>query len=170
VFSSVALGSLSRGTSRRIDWTRITDVLRVTADRFGEHRSGASTENQDYLRSEDLIALQSAFSVAEQAFRTVLRPLRNLMRLVTVLLILSIAVTIAGAALAMLTRWASILSVAGLISMFGLLTKAWTLARDRAMLELIPARYELALKVCTSKKQAGTIVNDFLKETNSARR
>ena len=127
-------------------------------------------ETLDTLGVEDQKVLRSAFDAAEQAFHVVLRPLRNLMRLITVLLIVSIAVTIAGAALMTLTRWAGALSVGGLISMFGLLTKAWSLARDQAMLELIPARYELALQVCASKKQAAAIVNAFLKETNSVRR
>lgn len=166
------LSSLSRSTSRRINWNQITDILRLTADRIGGERSDGKSlvDVPDTLNSEDTKVLQAAFQTASQAFREVLRPLRNLMRITITLLMLSIAVTIAGATLATITPWAGLVSAGGVISMFGLLTKAWKLARDQAMLELIPARYELALQVSTSKKQASTIINAFLRETTSGRK
>jgi hypothetical protein len=95
----------------------------------------------------------------------------RLMKIVSFLILLSIATTIAGAAFAFIDpRIGSALSLAGIGSMLGLLHRAWLVSRDQAMLELIPGRYELALKLSASRLQSRTVLNQFLAETSSLRK
>ena len=92
------------------------------------------------------------------------------MKLASGVVIVSLAATIAGAAFAMVNPWmGSAVSVAGIGSMFGILTRMWRLAKDQAMLELIPARYELALQLAASPEQFSAILNEFMRESSLIR-
>ena len=46
--------------------------------------------------------------------------------------------------------------------MFGLLERAWRLTKDQAMLELFPARYELALQLSLTRERYSKILNQFM--------
>ena len=159
---------LSSWAVRRIDWEKISDTTRAALD-FVCH-SRASHAQTAAGTAFDPKVVREAFASAKREFRTVLKPLRTQINLASGLVIVSIAATIAGAAFAMVNRWAgSALSIAGIGSMFGILTRMWQLAKDQAMLELIPSRYELALQLASSPEQFSTILNEFLRESTSIR-
>lgn len=66
------------------------------------------------------------FSHVESEFQRVLKPLRAQMKIVSGLVLVSIAVAIAGAALASVTPWVrGVMSLGGISALFGLLFKAW---------------------------------------------
>lgn len=159
---------LSSWAVRRIDWQKISDTTRAALDFVGHSRAGhAQTADATAFNPE---VVREAFASVKREFRTVLKPLRTQMKLASGLVIISIAATIAGAAFAMVNPWAgSALSIAGMGSMLGILTRMWQLAKDQAMLELIPSRYELALQLATSPEQFSTILNEFLRESTSIR-
>jgi hypothetical protein len=49
--------------------------------------------------------------------------------------------------------------------LFGFLERAWRLTKDQAILELIPARYELALQLSLTREQYSKVLNQFMQET-----
>lgn len=160
---------LSSLTARRIDWQRIDDTTRAALDHLGKSRSAvAGSVAADPVFDPHLV--REAFGSMKREFQSVLRPLQLQMRFVSGLIFVSLAVTISGAALTKVSLWrGSVLSLAGVGAMFGFLTRAWQLAKDQAMLELIPSRYELALQLAASPEQFAAILNEFLRESNSLR-
>jgi hypothetical protein len=159
---------LSSWTVRRIDWQKIGDTTRAALDFAGGSR-GVRAESPA-TPPFDPHVIREAFASVKREFRTVLKPLRTQMKLASGLVILSLAATITGAAFAVVHPWmGSAVSVAGIGSMFGFLTRMWQLAKDQAMLELIPTRYELALQLATSPDQFSDILNEFMRESTSIR-
>ncbi|TPI31490.1 hypothetical protein FJ414_23310 [Mesorhizobium sp. B3-1-6] len=161
-------GHLSTVTARRINWRLIDDALGTALDQSGPDRGGRETTGRPNSASDE--TLQRAFAIVSSEFLRVLDPLRTQVKFVSWLILASIAVTIAGGVLAFLQPvGGGILTLAGIGTLFGLLVKAWQLARDQAMLELVPARYELALRYARSNKQESELIKQFMTETSSIR-
>jgi hypothetical protein len=158
---------LSSTTAHRIDWQVIEDVFGLTAGQ--ERRAASGATANEPLSAEDRDDARRAFAVAQQEFGKTLVWLRTTMRLSLAAIILAVAVGVAGGALIQISPWASLISIASIGSLFGLLPKAFGLARDQAMLELIPARYTLALELCATKQDLQKLLTRFLDETSSAR-
>lgn len=126
---------------------------------------------REEIRVDPTLIRREAFGHAEAEFQWVLKPLRAQMKIVSGLVLVSIAVAITGAALASVTPWVrGVMSVGGIETLFGLLFKAWQLSRDQAMLELIRARYGIALQLATSPREVKQILTQFLAETSSIRK
>jgi hypothetical protein len=163
---------LSSSTIRKVDWGALTDQVNLALGEIAATRGRAAPADADspenaVERSSEVVA--KAFESANARFKEVLGPLRQTMRLVQGLLLLSMASAVVGGAVAMISPWPGIgLSVVALTSMFGLLVQSWLLARDQAMLELIPDRYQLALQLLPAKDHA-KLLNVFLQETSSLR-
>jgi hypothetical protein len=156
-------------TSRRIKWQVIEDTLAVTLDHVGDQR--AASKREGLVQTVDPDVIKKAFQQMKLEFQAVLNPLRRLMKVVAALTILSACVSFAGATLALLHPIIGCsMSIAGLGSLLGLVSKAWLLSRDQAMLELIPGRYELAMQVSDSPEQLRKILTAFLSETSSLRK
>jgi hypothetical protein len=162
--------TLSKRTSRKIDWSTVTDTIGLTLDQLS-HGRGGGAEGHSPADAVDPAIVRQAFQHVEAEFKRVLEPLRGQMKVVSALVLVSLAIMVAGAALAFVNPWGgSILSLGGVGSVLGLLVRAWQLSRDQAMLELIPARYSLALQLCSSPQQCKQILTQFLSETSSLRK
>ena len=156
---------LSGFTEQRINWRKIDDTTRALLDEVGGQRSAETSEPEI-----DPQLIRDAFASVKLEFERVLGPLRRRMYLVSGIILLSIAVAIAGAALAMVSPWrGSALCIAGIGSLLGFLSRGWQLSKDQAMLELIPSRYELALQLCLSREQYRDILSRFMEETTAVR-
>lgn len=163
--------SLSPWTARRIDWGPLADQVSLAMGEVAATRGRAPADvdsPEDAVeRNSELVA--RAFESVNARFKEVISPLRRTMHLVQGLLLLSMAGAVAGGAIAMISPWPGIgLSAAALASMFGLLVQSWLLARDQAMLELIPDRYQLALQLLPAKDHA-KLLKIFMQETSSLR-
>lgn len=84
--------------------------------------------------------------------------------------IAAVALAVVGGVLIQVSPWASLISIASVASLFALLPRAFGLARDEAMLELIPARYALALELCNTRGELQKLMSRFLDETSSIRK
>lgn len=159
--------SLSSSTSSKIDWKTINDVLGVAVDELGPDRSAKSQGSQS-TTTIDAKAIRRAFTVVKDEFQRVLDPLRKQMKVVSMLIFVSLAISISGALISFINPWGGgILTITGVGALFGLLVRIWKLSRDQAMLELVPARYELALQMCTNPNQFSEILTQFMRETSS---
>ncbi|MES2442462.1 MAG: hypothetical protein V4574_06495 [Pseudomonadota bacterium] len=162
--------SLSRQTANRVNWGLVDDALGAALDQQGPDRGGRADRKRSGVVGHDHDALQDAFAVVRSEFLRVLDPLRRQIALVTWLIFGSVAMTIAGGVLAFLQPvGGGVLTLAGVGTLFGLILKAWQLARDQAMLELVPARYELALRFAQSPAQSSELIRQFMTETSSIR-
>jgi hypothetical protein len=159
---------LSGAASQQLDWKRLADPIRIALTQLGGDRGRATADDADAaIGVEQRAVLERAFAMARAEFRRVLEHQRNAMKFVTILLLVTLALAVASTTLLRMTPWGSTVSIASLVGLVGLLYKAWQLTRDQAMLELIPARYELAMGIATSKRQVEQVLNAFLKETSS---
>jgi hypothetical protein len=158
---------LSGPTTKQVDWQVIEDIFGLMANQ--QRKAGPTTPANGPLSADDREAARRAFDVAKQEFAKALLWIRTTMRLSLAAIILAVGVGVAGGALIQISPWASLISIASIGSLFGLLTKTFSLARDQAMLELIPARYTLALELCMTKQDLQKLVMQFLDETSSAR-
>ena len=105
---------------------------------------------------------------AWRVFQRALDPLRIQVRVVSALVLLSLALAISGAVLAQANLWrGSTLSLTGIGSLLGFLSTALRLSRDQALLELIPAKYELAFELSKSPRQLNRVLAEFLKEMSA---
>ena len=159
--------TLSTAARARVDWQRITDAFGLQSGTM--RQSGGSADDNTLITPEERSRLQKAVDLAGQEFDTALGSLRRLSRLVIGGIVVALAIAIVGGALLQLTPYASIISVAGIGSLFALLTQAWRISRDQVMLELIPARYSLAVEFCRTRKDVQRLVAAFLDETSSLR-
>ena len=162
---------LSRAAASRINWEPILDEIGLVAGQVRSTKrrpeeSDAQSGREVEGRRESLLL---SLAHLKEEFENTLGWLRRIMRVVIALVVGAVALTVAGAALLQVTPYAGLLSIAGIGSLLGLLTKAWRIARDQAMLELVPARYTLAIELARSDEDIQKIIADFLAETSSLR-
>jgi hypothetical protein len=120
------------------------------------------------VRGED--AIDGAYTTPRRnEFNKALSSQRVILRIVIGGVSLAIACAVAGGALLQITPLASVISIASIGALIALLIKLYNLARDQAMLELIPARYELAIALCQTRADANKLMGEFLAETSSGR-
>lgn len=162
------LRSLSRSASSKVNWQRVTDALGVKSSVMrGEESSTGG--GGGIITAEEREQLRRGIAVVRQEFAVTLGAIRNVMRIVMIAVVVALALSVAGGALIQVTPYASLISVASIGSLFALLFKAWQLSRDQAMLELIPARYSMAIEFCHTHEDAQKLIGAFLAETSSLR-
>ena len=159
--TTLRLSGAARG---RVNWKRINDITAGVRSRSTPAGVGRQVE-PDRVRE--------IFKVAKEEFQAALNSLRNLTRVTTWLILLSVAVALAGLLLILILNlriYGAVTSGVSLSTLLALMFKMWQLGRDQAMLELIPTRYEIALSLATSPDQFSKILDQFLTETESLRR
>jgi len=155
---------LSGAARGRVNWKRINDVTAGARSRSTPAGEGRQVEPE---------RVREIFKVAKEEFQAALNSLRNLTRVMTWLVLLSVAVAFIGLLLVLIFDLripGAVTSGASLSALTALVFKMWQLGRDQAMLELIPTRYEIALSLVTSSAQFSKILDQFLSETESLRR
>jgi hypothetical protein len=162
---------LSLTTSARVDWALVGDGARLLLGEIDTDRGRAASAESTARAgvAVDQAIVQRAFEQARQEFARVLAPTKRSIQWAFVIVVVALALTVSGGALSFLGPWwrGGLLSLAGLGTMLGYLRRAWLLTRDQLLLELVPARYELALTLATSPTQYAQILREFLKETDS---
>lgn len=162
---------LSKSASRLLNWKLINDTMRFALDEVGASRGGRLGAANGQQIDRELV--EKAFQALKSEFRRVLGPLRKQIIVSSTLILLSLAITIAAAALISIRPMsAGIVSAAGIGAMIPLLGRTWRLARDQAILELLPAKYEAILQLCNSQEQYSEALRrmmDELAATHSAR-
>jgi hypothetical protein len=162
---------LSNKASSMVNWARVDDGIRLVLSELDPTRSLSSAAPGNALPMVDHEVVRRAFDQAKGEFQKVLAPMKRGLQLAFGMVIASLALAISGVALSFLNPWGGgFLSLAGLGTMVGFFRRAWELNRDQAMLELVPARYELALNLSTSSQEYERILREFLKETATMRR
>jgi hypothetical protein len=166
--SEFSVPSITNATSRRIDWQTIEDVVGVASGL--QRKTPAKTEQSEPLSVEDREAARRAFVVVREEFAKTIGWLRTTVRWSIVGIAAAVAIAVIGGALLQISPWAGVISIASIGSLFALLPKTFALARDEAMLELIPGRYALALELCSTKGDVQKLLTRFLDETSSMRK
>jgi hypothetical protein len=152
---------LSPATSRRIDWEAIRAILVLILDQLPGDRAGGGVEAVRITPEE----IRRAFGHVDAEFGRVLGPLRRQLTLLHALLPLAFAAMSAGAALSLVDAWGSaVLTMSGALVWSGLSWSVLRMERDRTTLELIPARYRLALESAENSGQFKSLLNQFLLE------
>jgi hypothetical protein len=164
--------TLSPRTAQRVQWNLASDTARLLLAEVDTERGRAATSERPVASSSEFAVneerVRRAFEQAKLEFSRVLGPTRKGMQWSLAIAVIALAVTVAGAALSFLNPWGGgLVSLAGLGVMLGYLRRAWMLNRDQLLLELVPARYELALTLARTKEQYAQILRTFLKETDS---
>ncbi len=118
------------------------------------------------------MGISRTFAVARTEFAKALVSLKRIVHLFVSLVGASLALTVAGIILA--TAYdhiygGTVLSTASVIAEIDLFRRITALSRDEAMLELLPARYEIALQMATTQADRKKILDLFLAETSSMR-
>jgi hypothetical protein len=156
---------LSKSASRLLNWKLINDTMRFALDEVGSDRSGHTEPAPNVKESIDHELVAKAFQALKGEFRRVLGPLRKQIIVSSTFILLSLAATISGAALLSIKPLSGgIVSIAGIGAMFPLLSRTWRLARDQAILELLPAKYEAILQLCRSQDQYNEALSRMMEE------
>jgi hypothetical protein len=164
--NSQKLSSLS---ARQLNWEKVTDAIRFTAAELGVMR-GEEAKSATERAPVDPTVIEKAFSVYKAEFAKAATWSRRAVNLALALLVLALAVAAVGALLFSTTAWGGgILVVAGLSGLLGMVAQVRQLSRDQLMLEMIPAKYELALRLASSPEQYRTTLEAMLAETQSLR-
>jgi hypothetical protein len=165
--SSVNVPPLQPVTVKHVDWDIVEDVFGALGVLDRADRSSLSLEP---LSEERRAAIEKAFEVAIAEFGKTLKWLRATVKFSVLGIIVAVTLAVAGGVLVQVTPWAGVVSLATIGSLFMLIPKTLALARDQAMLELVPARYSLAIGLCATNKDAQMLVSKFLEETSSLRK
>ena len=166
--SDAADWRLSKWSVAQTDFGGIDGVfaLIVDADRTN---SAVARGAPVPLTPKEIENARRAFLVVKEEFDRTLGWTSKAMRWVSVGIFIAIGLSVAGGALVQLSPWAGLITVASVSSLFALLPKAFALARDQAMLQLIPSRYLLALELCRTRDDLQTLMKRFLDESSSQR-
>lgn len=156
-----SLLTLSSAARKRLDLMKLTDALGSAVPTM----RGAATEPEIPLSDADRARLRSAINITKEEFLVTLTAMKRVTWTVLALIMVAIAAAIAGGALLQISSYAGIISIASVGALIPLLQKAWRLARDQSLLELIPARYALAAEFCRTTSDAQALISQFLKET-----
>jgi preprotein translocase subunit SecG len=160
--------SLGNKTSRNIDWQTIEDVVGIVSGL--QRKAPADAGLDEHLSAEERDAARRAFVVVREEFAKAIGWIRTAMRWSIVGIVAAVAVAVIGGVLVQMSPWAGLISIVSIGSLFALLPKAFALARDQVMLELIPGRYALALELCSTRSDVQKLLTRFLDETSSMRK
>jgi hypothetical protein len=161
---------LHRITAAQVNWQEIDDAFGQLDETMRKVKPGTTLDGESLLSTEDRALARRAFEVATEEFNKTIGWMRPMMWLVVGSIVFAFAIAVAGGALLRFTPWATLMPIASISSLFGLLPLAYALAKDQAMLQLIPARYALAIELCHTKQDMKKLSDRFLKETEISRR
>jgi len=161
---------LSRPTAARVNWHAIDIAFGALDDTVKKGTPSRTSDSDDKLSDDDREAVRRAFEIAKEEFSKTVGGVSRMMRYAIGGMVLALVLSVASGALLQFTPWAGLISVASLDVLFGLVHQAIGLARDQAMLELIPSRYVLALALCSTKRELKSLQARFLDETTSLRK
>jgi hypothetical protein len=168
-FETAPLKPLSAATVKQIDWVILESIFGTVANQV--RRSGPPVPSaSEPLTPEERESARRAFVAARQEFDKALIWLRTTIRWAIASIIGAVVVAVVSGVIVQLTPWAGLISIASIGSLFGLLPRAFSLARDQAMLELLPSRYSLALELCATRRDVNALLARFLDETSSLRK
>lgn len=154
---------LSSSTRAKVNWLIINDTLGMLAGTL----RGTTADQTLALSAADRKRLREGFELVRNEFAKTLAGLKVMTRLILGAIVIALAVAIGGGALLQISPWASIIPIASVGTLVGLLAKMYQLARDQVLLELVPARYELAMEFCQTRADAQNLMAKFLAETTS---
>jgi hypothetical protein len=135
----------------------------------GTHRGDAQerADQKNTLTDDDRMRMRQALALVRTEFGRAMVGLQFMTRVVVASVLLAIATAVVGGVLIQLSPWASLIPVASISVLVGLLIKIYQLARDQILLELVPSRYELAMEFCHTQQDAQDLISKFLEETTS---
>jgi hypothetical protein len=167
-----ALPSFShRKTSALIDWDRL-DALTVGFTDRGT-RAASAPEESSIASEEKRRQLATLFEAFQNQCGSALKELRRSTRICVGVIALAAVASVAGSAVLAFIHAQKLLggalSVGGLGTLVAVLARALALARDEAMLQLLPTRYQLAFALAATPKQYEAAYRAFLAETSSLR-
>lgn len=151
---------LSRRTSKLIDWVEI----RKNAVGFRQLGSGESAPSPPSATSEQV---SKVFAAAKGEFAKALESTNRL----TYLLMTGIGAAVIAAAAGVLVAAVynhlvegAALSVAGVVSLIGLVNELLKVGRDQAFLNFFLSGYEIAFGLAQNDEQYGKVLDQFLKD------
>jgi hypothetical protein len=165
------ISTFSHATAKRINWTAIKDSSIGTSVRGGD-ATGITRMADSPVAAREVQAsdLERVFATMRSEFKSALSGLRRLMNIILLLAGLSLAAAIAGTIIAGTLRaifGGMALSTVGVVALIDLLRRVARLGREQAMLELIPAKYELALSIAETSEDRRKVLNSLMKEMDS---
>jgi hypothetical protein len=156
--------TFSHATVKRINWTAIKDSSIGMSVRGGGATAGGAA------REVQAADLERVFATMRSEFKSALSGLRRLMNIILLLAGVSLAAAIAGTIIAGTLRAivsGMALSTVGVVALIDLFRRVARLGREQAMLELIPAKYELALNIAETPEDRRKVLNSLMKEMDS---
>lgn len=154
---------LSNAAHKSLNTKKLSDALGSAIPTM----RGVSAAKETLLTESDRERLRTAIKVAKEEFLVTLSAMKRVMWAVLTGIIIAIGLAIIGGTLLQVSPYASIISISSIGALIPLLIKAWKLARDQCLLELIPARYALAAEFCRTTDDAQKLIKQFLKETST---
>ena len=151
---------LSKTTKGKINWKRIQDST-VGLTHRGEDFSDASSER-----------VQRVFAMMKSEFDRALVDLKNMIRnyiMVTGGMITMAIALLIWTAVVQNVMAGAVVGGGSITCLTGIFYKIYTLGRDQAMLQTVPARYQLVLELAPDNKTLGQLLVRFLDETSSVR-
>jgi len=163
---------ISSATSQRIDWTAIDDAIGVALKDIKVGPGGPQGEQPGGgAGAVDSEVAARAFSLVLSKLTGGLGWVKSALQVANFVALGSIALTFAGVWVSHYDpRPGGLLSVAGIISLVMVMRKSWFTARDKATLELLPARYTLGLKVCSTPQQYHEVLEGLLRDMETLRK
>lgn len=165
---------LSKGTSNRVDWDSITAAIRLGLGELGGEKgsedvvvANAVSASESALSAQRIT--QEAFEVFQSKFQEALLNRKKVINIVIAVMLLSFAVMVLGISLSFVNPWGGAVSLAGLATLCGQISKGWQLMKDVTMLEILPSRYEFLLKMCRTPEQYDEFLAELLRETRTLR-
>lgn len=149
--------SLSPSTSRQIDW----EVINRSTIGLGPVRATDGDQNG----SVDPARIQVAFTTLKAEFARAAAPLRRSMAIIVPLMLVVFGAAVAAGFVLPLIPWGAATAGASILATLGLGQRIWRMARDQMMLELIPARYELAFSLSETPEQRRQLIRQFIADT-----
>ena len=149
--------SLSAPLSRQIDWEAIN---RATIG-LGATRAIGDTSAVPV----DPARIQAAFETLKTEFTKAAGPLRRSMAIVVPLMLGAFGLAVVAGFVLPLIPWGAATAGAGAIATLGLGQRIWRMGKDQMMLELIPARYELAFRLSETAEQRRQLIKQFITDT-----
>jgi ligand-binding sensor domain-containing protein len=160
---------LSKLSSRQVNWERLTNDIRLTSAELGRTK-GKREEAKAGVLPVPLADIEKAFQVFKDEFVKASTGARRMLMIFIGVLLLVLASAFVGVLLFPTTEWGGgILAAVGIAGLLGTVHQVYQLSRDVLMLDLIPAKYELALSLASSHDHYQTILDNLLAELHSLR-